>query len=751
MTTASQNIKTPPSPRRITYTSLLLSLSLFLLVCMVYLFRPQVLDDIEGRLLDARFKLRGPVATSGMVTLVTVDEKSIEQLGRWPWSRDTLAELITRISDMGAGAIGLDIVFSEPQHSPLEQALERNPELTPAERARLRQLLGGVAPDQVLAEAITNSGRVVGGQFFYRSKETAKDLEALPPEIEMELLGRSGVDALRSKVDEFPAHDAYAVRMNIPPLARATNGAGFFNFLPGRDGVIRNANLLLRYKGEFYPSLALKTLAFYLERAAIVVHAEEYGIDRLTLGGMAIPTDEVGGFMLNYRGPAGTIPSYSAVDVLNGNLPPDALAGQMVLLGVTAIGVYDAHTTPYGPSFPGLEIQANVAENIIHGDYIHHTAMEVLTDLLVLLLILMSLALLLPRIGGILPRFIVSAVLLAAYAGLNLYWFETQQLWLNLTYPLLAWLLGYIALNVYLTFVVESRYSTVHTAFQYYLQPDLVNELTERPELLQFGGEQKRLTILFSDIRNFTNLSEGLTPEQLAKFIHCYMDPMTEQVLNHRGTLDKYIGDAVMAIFGAPIPVEAHAEDACNAALDSIAELDHIVECCPDLSHIFPIRIGVGIHTGEVVVGNLGSSFHFTYTVLGDNVNLASRLEGLTKVYGVAILVSEETRGEVGEKFLFRELDRVRVKGKKVPIRIYELVGRSEEIDDETHASVKLWQESLELFHKQQWVAAREGFEAMLHEKGVDKSCSLYVERCEHYEKEPPPQDWDGVTTFTTK
>lgn len=751
MTSTTQKIKTPPSPKQLHLASLFISLVLFVLLATVYLIRPQIFEDIEGRLLDARFKLRGPIATSDLVAIVAVDEKSIEQVGRWPWSREVLASLITQISDMGAGAIGLDIVFSEPQPSPLETLLASHPSISAEERARLRHLLNGKSPDEVLAEAISASGRIVNGQFFYRASEQVKDLKPLAPELEQELLAFSGVDAVRSRVDEFPALDAKAVRMNIPLIARAGKGAGYFNFIPGRDGIIREANLLMRYKDNFYPSLALKTLAFYLDQAPIVVHAEEYGIDHLTLDGMEIPTDEVGGFVVNFRGPPGTIPTYSAVDVLTGKVPVEALAEHMVLLGVTAIGVYDAHSTPFGPSFPGLEIQGNVAENIIQGDYIHHTGMELLVDLLVILLILMALSLTLPYIGGILPRFFVSLVFIAIFGWLNLYWFESKQLWINLTYPILAWVLGYITLTVYLTVVVERRLSTVNTAFQYYLHPELVKQLTQQPELLQFGGEQKRLSILFSDIRNFTNLSEGLTPEQLAKFIHCYMDPMTEQVLNHRGTLDKYIGDAVMAIFGAPLPVTGHAVDACNAALDMIAELDHIVECCPELEHVFPIRIGVGVHTGEVVVGNLGSSFHFTYTVLGDNVNLASRLEGLTKAYGVNILVSEETRAEVGGVFITRELDRVRVKGKRIPIRIYELVGRSGEVSDEAHACINLWHEALALFHARQWVAAREGFEAMLHERGDDKACSLYIERCDHYEANPPPEDWDGVTTFTSK
>lgn len=747
----ASSIRTPPNRKSVQITCLLISLGLFLLIALTYLLRPQLLEDIEGRLLDARFKLRGPVETTGMVALVAVDEKSIESYGRWPWSRELIAQLIDRLSSSGAEAIGLDIVFSEPQTNPFATQLDKLDQFSPELRAQFTELSRQNDPDTILSNAIRNSARIINGHFFYTNEETAKNLRAYPEEQEAELLARSGVDALRSRSENFPARDAVALRSNIPLIAEAGQGAGFFNFIPGRDGIIRNAPLLMRYKDNFYPSLALKTLAFYLGEAPIVVYAEPYGIDHISLGGYVIPTNEVGGLLLNYRGPPGSLDTISAADVLQGKVDPALLAERMVFVGVTAIGVYDAHSTPYGPSFPGLEIQGNVAENIIQGDFIHHTGMELLIDLLVVFVILALLSVLLPHINGISLRFFITLAILAVYGWLNLYWFENQQLWLNLTYPLLAWVLGYISINLYLALVVERRYSTVHTAFQYYLQPDLVDQLTHNPDLLHFGGEEKRLTLLFSDIRNFTNLSEGLSPQQLAKFINCYMDPMTEEVLNHRGTLDKYIGDAVMAIYGAPIPVETHAKDACESALAMIDALDAIEDCCPELSDIFPIHIGVGIHTGEVVVGNLGSSFHFTYTALGDNVNLASRLEGLTKVYGVNILISEASYEEVKNEFIFRELDRVRVKGKKIPIRIFELVDTPDAVKPEERESIMLWHKALNHYHGQQWPQALETFSALLDTGLFKKSCQLYIERCHHYHNEPPPTDWDGVTTFTQK
>ena len=748
----SKTIKKPPNKRSIFFNSLLIGMVIFLAVVTIYIFKPQLLEDIEGRLLDARFKLRGDIGTSGLVALVAIDEKSIEEMGRWPWSRDKLAELIERINTMGAGAIGLDIVFSEPQSTPVSAMLAR-PDLSPTIRRLLEKEQAQSNPDAILSRTIQTSGNVTTGYFFYTSTDTASILKPLSSQQEMSFMASSAVDAIRSSTESFPAVTATAIRTNIDPIAAASAGSGYFNFLPSRDGVIRNAYLVLRYKSDLYPSLALKTLANYLEDAAIIVQAEDYGIDHVSLGSMNIPTDELGGFVLNYRGPAGTIPTYSALDILKGKVPAEALNGKLVLLGVTAIGVYDAHTTPFGPSFPGLEIQGNVVENLIQGDSIHHTGIELLTDLFIIFIIVLLLAVVLPKINGILPRFLAAILVIGAYSWFNLYLFSEQELWINLTFPILAWLLTYIILNIYLSLIVERRYSTVNTAFQYYLHPELVKELTSNPELLQFGGEQRYLTILFSDVRNFTNISEGLSPQQLAKFIHCYMDPMTEQVLNHRGTLDKYIGDAVMAIFGAPIPAETHPADACSSALDMIKELDDVQACCPELSHIFPINIGIGIHSGEVVVGNLGSSFHFTYTVLGDNVNLTSRLEGLTKQYGVNIIISESTYGHVSGLFDCRELDVVRVKGKQRPIKIYELIGEkgTTASSDGVEKYLSEWENCLSLYRGRLWNEAEYALNKFMERHGENLTAQLYIDRCAHYKINPPDMDWDGVTTFVTK
>lgn len=743
------SVKNPPRPSQVRRLCFGVAMLAYLVIVILYFIRPQVLIDIEGRLLDARFKLRGAEPPTDLVAIVAVDEKSISALGRWPWSREVTAKLIEQVDHAGAAAIGLDIVFSEPQQEEFLQQVDALQGLSEAARAEIRAAYQGSSPDEELARAIAESGKVVNGQFFYQDATKVEPQENLDHEELARLLASSTVAAVRSTVEDFPAWEAVAARPNIALIADAGRGAGYFNFSPGHDGLIRYAPLVMHYGDDFYPLLALQTLALYLDDAPIVVHAEEFGITQVSVGELPVITDELGSIAVNYRGPQQTIPTYSALDVLEGRVPTELLQDRMVLIGVTAIGVFDAHSTSFGPQFPGLEIQANVAENILQSDYITRSGIEVLIDLFTMLGLVVALALVMPRIHAGQYRAFATLSLLLLYAYGNYLVFAEMNLWLNLVYPLLAWLLTYLSLNLYLSFLVENRYDHVRSAFKHFLQPDLVDQLTQSPELLQFGGEQKELSILFTDIRNFTNLSEQLTPQQLAQFMKCYMDPMTEQVLSHNGTLDKYIGDAIMAIYGAPVPTENHPVDACNSALDMVVALDGIGQDCPELSHIFPVRMGVGINTGEVVVGNLGSSFHFTYTCLGDEVNLASRLEGLTKNYGVSVIVSENTYQKVKGQFILRDLDVVRVKGKQIPIRIYEL--RDRRATPAQQVQLATWDAALSDYRAQSWSQAISGFSALLEHWPGDKSCLLYIERCEHFMENPPVQPWDGVFTYTTK
>ena len=710
------------------------------------LVSPTLLTKLEGSLLDARFRLRGAIEPSGLVTLVAIDERSIAAIGRWPWSREIVAELIDKTNDLGAGTIGLDIVFSEPQPS-ASDALLASELWTDDERSKITTIGQQMNPDQALITTLFMAGNVVNGQFFY--DPIAQGNASMASPAEQKLLASSRVMAVKSRNETFK-HLVYdSVTPNLPSVAQAGEGAGFFNQLPEFDGIVRNAPLVAQYRGEFYPSLALKTLSRYLDNSAIVIHADEFVITQVSIGELEIPTNELGALPINYRGPAQTINRVSAIDILQGRLQVNSLDGHLVLLGVTAIGVFDSHGSPYGAEFPGLEIQANVIESIINDDAIRNNDLFRVGDVLVILLGALLLAVVLPFTSRMPTRVLLFLCLLSILLYSNYLLFAYYNLWFNLTYPVIAWTACFAVLMLYQAFMVEARYSHVRSAFKHYLSPSLVDQLTANPELLNFGGEEKELSILFSDIRNFTGLSETVTPSELSRFLRAYMDPMTDCVFDNQGTLDKYIGDAVMALFGAPVPFASHPVDACQAALDMMVALTKIVDTVPDLARLFPVHIGVGVHTGTVVVGNLGSSKHFNYTVIGDAVNLASRIEGLTKTYGVDIIISDVTYGRVKEHFVCRELDCVRVKGKQEPVVVFELIGV--EVDAAEQVFLAQWRIALEAYRQCDFAHSQSEFERALSLKPNSLSVQLYIDRCAHFILEPVARDWDGVYTLTNK
>lgn len=709
---------------------------------------PGLFEDVEGSLLDTRFQLRGPIDTSGLVVLVSIDEKSIDLVGRWPWSREVVAQLIDDVNALGAYTIGLDIIFSEPQPSSISNVLNLDT-WSEDERGKLEAFAQQNNPDTILATSLFMAGNVVNGQFFYEDADVGLRSRLSPEEIDV-ILQSSRVSAVKSRSDDFRSIEYRSVRHNIPFIAQAGAGAGFFNQIPSRDGVVRNSPLVIKYNDNFYPSLALKSLSLYLDDAPIVVHANEFAIEKVTIGNdLEVPSTESGFIPINYRGPKGTIKTYSAVDVLNGEVPASEFQDKLVLIGSTAIGVFDSHASPYGAEFPGLEVQANVIESIINGDSIKRTDFHMLFDFLTIFVICMLLAFFIPRMPRTPTRFLFFLMLFSLLVYGNYYAFSEMNIWLNILFPMLAMVFCFVFLMLYQAFMVEARYSHVRTAFKSYLSPALVDQLTANPDLLNFGGEEKELSILFSDIRAFTNLSETVTPSELSRFLQAYMDPMTDKVLKNNGTLDKYIGDAVMAIFGAPVPFDTHPIDACQSALEMIEALDFIVETVPDLERLFPIKIGVGVHTGTVVVGNLGSSQHFNYTVIGDAVNLASRIESLTKGYGVDVMISEVTYERVKHVFVCRELDLVRVKGKQEPVGLYELIGRS--VTDEQKEFLLIWEQALAAYRQRNFGDSKSIFERFLKRKPNDLTAKTYIERCEHFIEHPVADDWDGVFTHTSK
>lgn len=733
-----------------------IALLLTLAVFAVYFLDLSFLSLLELKTLDLRFRSRGNIPTSGEVTLVTIDEKSLDELGRWPWPRARMAELLNAMVKYDPKVIGFDVVWSEPDENSelkgLKATQEKWKDLRGGNREfenYLNQAVRKADSDKTLAQSIASSQRAVLGYFFhfwgkeggYAKKKPPDDL---PPLSTFNLVKFSSKEA-----QKVPLFEADAVEANILVISEAAEGAGYFNIFPDEDGTVRWIPLAIKFQDRYYCSLSLAVLQKYLDNPPLMLRIAEFGVEEIRLGEVTIPTNEEGRMLINYRGPQKRFPYYSASDVIRGRLPADALKGKIVLVGATAIGIYDIRVTPFDHVFPGLEVHANVIDSILQQQFLYRPNWVTIFDLLAIVLIGLILGVFLPRVKAV-PGALIAGALFAVFILISRFLFQSQGVWVNLTHPLLNLVVVYLGITGYKYMTEEREKKKVRGAFQYYLSPAVVEQVLGNPERLQLGGEKKDLTVLFSDIRGFTSISERMSPEGLVKFMNEYLTAMTDIVFQHDGLLDKYIGDAIMAIWGAPMDQPDHPRRACRTALEMIGALLRLqkkwaAEGMPELN------IGVGVNTGPMVVGNMGSKRRFSYTVMGDSVNLGSRLEGLNKVYGTRIITSETTWERVKEEIFGRELDAVRVKGKAHPVRIYELIALQGQATPEQQALGRDFQSALEAYRKQNWDEALRILQAILARHAEDGPARLYVERCQVLRREPPPPDWDGVFTLTTK
>lgn len=699
-------MRNPLTPR---LTFLAIGLMAAVLLFTLYRSAHPFVQQLDLRLKDARFLLRGPRTPDPRVAIVAVDNRSVRELGRWPWSRELTARLIRELKRRGARVIALDMVFSEPQ-------------------------AGG--PDSELARSVTEAGNVILGQFFRNEPQTTT------PEI-LRQLESARIRLLRvaAGVERLPLTEYSSVDANIPSIARGALDSGFFNQQADRDGLYRKLPLLFLFEGEVYSSLGLVALKRYLG-GELELDVESYGIDSLRLGRLSIPVSEQGLLSLYWYGSGGSIPTYSAADLLAGRAADGALRDRLVFVGVTETGIADVRPTPFDPLLPGVEIHATFAANALEGCFLGRDNRTLAMEMAAMLCLPLLLCLILSATPGTWAGLAAFMGISGSYLAANLFAFSRYRLDLTLAYPLASLLAAYLGGEVYRNLVVERKGRYLRRAFGSYVSPDLVAELVRHPERLQLGGQRRELTVLFSDIRGFTTLSEGLAPEELVKLLNRYLSPMTRLVLEEKGTLDKYIGDAIMALFNAPLDLADHPTRACSCAVRMLQALSELNETL--LHDQLPaIAIGIGIHTGQAVVGNMGADNRFDYTAIGDSVNLASRLESLTKRYGVPVIVSGDTRQRAGGTFHFRELDLVRVKGKQQPVAIFELRGtpypRQEQYD-----------QALDLYRRGEFSRAEALF-TELADTLDDRTARLYAGRCAEYRHTPPPPEWDGVATMQEK
>ncbi|NML62333.1 adenylate/guanylate cyclase domain-containing protein [Massilia sp. RP-1-19] len=723
------------------------------------LFDSDAVERLDGFLSGLRMRVEKPVLDPRIV-IVDIDEKSLAQVGRFPWSRDIQADLVTRLTKQyKVGAVGFDISFPEADNSSGYKVLEKlaREELkdVPGLKTQLAALEARMDYDGLFAKAMAGQPVVLG---YSVSERHTKGMLPAPAFTVAQLNGR-----------EVAAYQPDGYEGNIARLQQAASGAGIFTALTDADGVIRSSTLLQRIGDGYYPSLSLATAAVYLKARAIFPQFEETadtlseaelengGLDEIVMftpeRAIAIPVGYGLVTTVQFRGKGGpdggAFRYVPAVDVLTGAADPAVLKGAIVLVGTTAPGLKDIRVTPVNAEYPGVEVHANLIKSILDGRFKsrpdYALAVEFLLVLGIGLALTFGLAVLSP-----LKSIVLAGAALAAAALFNYWMYASQDIVLNGAAITLL-ILALFVLNVAWGYFFEVRKGqALVSRFGEYVAPELVAEMAEDPGKYNMDGDSRELSVMFVDVRGFTTISEGLAPKELREYINLYLTAMSEDIRDsHRGTLDKYIGDAVMAFWGAPVHFADHASRAVATALlmqASAARLDEQFRArgWP------PLQIGIGVNTGLMHVGDMGSKIRRAYTVMGDAVNLAARLEGITKVYGAGIAVGAATR-DAAPEFLYRELDRVRVKGKNEPVAIFEPVGRRDAVDAAAAQEVAEWEQALALVRARDWDVAQASMEALVSAYPGRALYLLYLDRIAQFRLNPPGADWDGVTNFDTK
>ena len=701
----------------------------------------------EAWLYDAWLMRTAPVGSDDRVAILDIDEASLKSVGRWPWSRDTMTTLVEQLFDhYGVAAVGFDVVFAEPDTSSgldtLRQLAQRDLAGSADFQAALKRLAPQLDYDARFAQALAERPTSLGYYFIPEGYGDAQSGMLPPPS-----LPAAAFDPLRPGM---PPPTGYGA--NLAAFQQAAPGAGFFNMRADEDGTARQMALINPFGEGYHLALSASTLRVAFGGDPVSAGLEsnsllgrQYQAPWIEVGGIRVPLSADGTVHVPYR--AGSpYPYISAAEVLTGKAPFEQLENRIVLLGSTAPGLADLRVTPFSNAFPGVEIHAHLIAGILDGDTRATPPWADDARLAAVLLLGALLTVVLLRFGptiGLATTLVLLALLLAAYhAAWSRFWVVPMAA------PMLT-LFGLYALNTAYGFFAETRSKRQITKlFGQYVPPELAAEMSQDPAHYTMEGQSRDMTVLFSDIRGFTNFSEKLPPTELAEVLNAYLSTMTRIIQQQRGTIDKYIGDAIMAFWNAPVDLNDHASRAVQTALDMQAALAQLnqefaARGWPD------VKIGVGVNTGRMSVGNMGSEFRMSYTVMGDAVNLGSRLEGITKQYGVGILVTQPTV-EADPLHAFMKIDDVRVKGKETPVAIYEPLGPKDGLDDAVRQNAAEFETAFAHYQAQAWDAAEASLRT-LNFRAPRPLYDIYLERIAHFRAERPPTDWDGVFVYTTK
>ncbi|MBN9041393.1 MAG: adenylate/guanylate cyclase domain-containing protein [Rhizobiales bacterium 62-47] len=706
---------------------------------------PPPIEELRVRTFDTFQLLQPRETTKRPVVIVDIDEKSLKEIGQWPWPRTRIADLVNQLARLSAGVVAFDIIFSERDHLSPSAAAQSFRDLDDATRARLHELPDN---DRVMADAMRHVRTVLG--------ESGLSAFVAPLDKSRPTLGIATIGG-----DPKPFLLNYpGLLRNIPTLDDAAAGRGLLSIRTERDGIVRRVPMIMQAQGLLLPSLTFEILRVVAQSDTIVIKADHAGVKSIAVPGLEIPTDRNGQLWVHFSH-HNAARFVSAVDVLQGRIPPETVAGKLVLIGTSAVGLLDTKTTPTDPVMPGVEVHAQILEGVLTGSVLSNPNYAIVVELLAAGLIASTIIWLVPILGPLIIL-IVGALTALLLTGMSWYLFSQHHLLLDATFPLVASFAVYIVL-VFTNYVSEeAQRRRIRSAFGQYLSPALVEQLAHSPERLVLGGEQRILTVMFLDVRGFTTISELYKddPQGLISLMNRLLTPLTNAIINRKGTIDKYMGDAIMAFWNAPLDDPDHDANACNAALD-------ILDCIETLNRereqeaqdsgtlFIPINVGIGLNTGSCVVGNIGSDLRFDYSALGDSVNLASRLEGQSKSYGLPIILGSTTARAVADRFATLELDYVKVKGKKEPELVYAIAGRKDFADSNQFQFLHdLNGEMLEGYRNRDWKAALSAIARSRvadHAGQFERYYSMYEARIASFEADPPPDDWQGVYTLLTK
>ena len=716
---------------------------------------PTIVKVSRAQSFDMNQRIKPRVYNRQPVAILDIDEASIRKLGQWPWPRTRLAKLLQKLMSAGAVVVGFDIVFAESDRLSPDKVATDNETLSDDVKQALLNLPSN---DSVFANMIKRS-RVVLGQTSVRS---LKDVEGIA-DVEIKDMPHAflGQDP-RPYLPNYPA-----IVQNLPELESSAMGRGVFTVIPDADGVFRHVPLLFQIDGKLRLSLSAELLRIATGGRAFAVRTDDAGVNAIKIGRTLIDTDRAGTVWPYF---SKSIPSrfVSAVDVLEDKVNPARLRGHLILVGTSAIGLEDFRATPMGSLMAGVEIHAQVVENILTNQMLvrpnYAIAVELLTILVVGLIAIAAVPLLSASWA-----FFFAALIVIAYVGGSYGAFHEYRLLIDPVFPSFTVITLFIILATFNYLREEKKRREIRSAFGQYVSPDLVSQLADQPEGLTLGGETRELSILFSDVRGFTAISESFkeNPQGLTDLMNQFLTVLSNSILKFNGTIDKFMGDAVMAFWNAPVPHENHAISSCEAALEMLENVDLLnkekaeahaaIENEEERGQLHQINIGIGINSGECVVGNMGSDLRFDYTCLGDPVNLASRLEGQSKPYGVSIILGQATAAYVKEEMATLEIDRLRVKGKQEPETIYGLFGKADLLNTEEFKELQRLNDSmLAAYRAQDWETVNAMLELLRDQsdlvgQDLDGYLFIYETRVIEFQENPPGRDWDGVYVATSK